>query len=74
MKKSAYRRIALAMLTLIILFTTIIPSYAETYVYKKGDSSAEIAEIQAALKKLGFFSEVCTGYFGEVTQGAVLKF
>ena len=74
MKKYAYRRIALAMLTLIILFMTVIPSYADTYVYKRGDSSAEVAEIQAALKKLGFFDEVCTGYFGEVTEGAVLKF
>jgi len=74
LKKSAYKRIALAMLTLIILFITVIPSYADTSVYKRGDSSAEIAEIQAALKKLGFFDEVCTGYFGEVTEGAVLKF
>lgn len=43
-------------------------------VFKKGDSSPEIAKIQAALKDLGLFDEKCTGYFGDVTKAAVMKF
>ncbi|MDD4503830.1 MAG: LysM peptidoglycan-binding domain-containing protein, partial [Clostridiaceae bacterium] len=69
-----YRRTFLAVLSLIIFFIMAIPSYADTNVFKRGDKSTEIVTAQAALKKLGYFDEVCTGYFGEVTEAAVIRF
>lgn len=74
MKNNIYRRTFLAVLSITIFFLMAIPSYADTNVFKKGDKSKEIAAAQEALKKLGYFDEVCTGYFGEVTENAVLKF
>ncbi len=69
-----FKRAFLITLSLTLFLTVIIPTYADSASFKKGDSSPVIAEAQEALKKLGFFNEVCTGYFGEVTYDAVLKF
>ena len=74
MEINTCRRTALAILSLVVFFIMAIPTYADTAVLKKGDKSPEVAEVQAALKKLGFFDEVCTGYFGVVTEASVLKF
>jgi peptidoglycan hydrolase-like protein with peptidoglycan-binding domain/3D (Asp-Asp-Asp) domain-containing protein len=38
------------------------------------DSGPEIAELQRFLKKLGFFEDEITGYFGSETHAAVQKF
>lgn len=73
-KNNTYRRIAFVILSLVLFFIMAIPSYADANIFKKGDQSSEIVTAQAALKKLGFFNEVCTGYFGEVTEAAVIKF
>ena len=67
------KRAFLITLSLALLFSTIITANADA-VFKKGDKSPEIAKAQAALKELGFFNEVCTGYFGDVTEAAVVKF
>lgn len=42
--------------------------------YKVGDSDDEIVEVQTQLKKLGYYDAEVTGYFGEVTEEAVLAF
>ena len=68
------KRTTLAVLALVLLFIMTIPAYADSAVLKRGDKSQVIAEVQAALQKLGYFDEVCTGYFGEVTEAAVIKF
>lgn len=73
MNNTIKKRAFLITLALALFFTMFIPAYADS-VFKRGDKSDEIAKAQAALKKLGFFDEVCTGYFGEVTEAAVLKF
>lgn len=73
-KNNTYRKIAFVILSLVLFFIMAIPSYADANIFKKGDQSSEIVTAQAALKKLGFFNEVCTGYFGEVTEAAVIKF
>jgi peptidoglycan hydrolase-like protein with peptidoglycan-binding domain/3D (Asp-Asp-Asp) domain-containing protein len=39
-----------------------------------GDTSAEVAAIQFALKKLGYFDHDITDYFGDVTKEALSKF
>ncbi|MHB1394778.1 MAG: LysM peptidoglycan-binding domain-containing protein [Clostridia bacterium] len=74
MKINTLKRAFLITLSLALFFSMTIPANADTSSFKRGDKSDEIAKAQAALKKLGFFDEVCTGYFGEVTEGAVLKF
>jgi LysM repeat protein len=74
MKNNTLKRAILIALTFALFFSMTILTYADTSSFKRGDKSDEIAKAQAALKKLGFFDEVCTGYFGEVTEGAVLKF
>ncbi len=74
MKTNTLKRAFLITLSLVLFFSMTIPAYANVSSFKKGDKSDEIAKAQAALKKLGFFDEVCTGYFGEVTEDAVLKF
>jgi LysM repeat protein len=59
-------------LALFAVFANI--AYADGNVYKKGERSMEIAEIQKALKELKLFDEEATGYFGDVTEAAVKKF
>jgi LysM repeat protein len=59
-------------LVFVAAFTNI--TYADVNVYKKGERSNDIAEIQKALKALKLFDEEATGYFGDVTEKAVKKF
>lgn len=74
METSALRRTTVIILALAAFFIMAIPTFADTVVLEKGDQSSEIAEVQAALKKLGYFNADCTGYFGDITEAAVLKF
>lgn len=74
MLRLPYRRTTLTLLTILMISIITIPVYADSNIFKKGDKSPEIVEVQAALKKLGFFNEDCTGYFGDVTEAAVIKF
>ncbi len=69
-----YKRAFSIAFAIIIFSASSITSYADSNVFKKGDQSPEITSAQAALKKLGFFDDVCTGYFGVITEGAVVKF
>ena len=73
MKSNTFKKAFLITLSMALFFSMAVPAYADA-VFKRGDKSPEIAKAQAALKKLGFFDEVCTGYFGEVTETAVLEF
>ncbi len=72
--KNWSRPYSLVVLTLLITIALSVPVFADSIVFEKGDSSPTIAEAQAALKKLGFFNESCTGYFGDVTEKAVVQF
>lgn len=74
MKNISVRPFTLVLFTLLVSIILITPVFAGGVVFEKGDSSQTIAEAQAALKKLGFFDESCTGYFGEVTEKAVIQF
>ena len=74
MKDNTIKRAFLITLSLALFFSMAVPAYADGAAFKKGDKSPAIAEAQAALKKLGFFNESCTGYFGEVTYNAVREF
>ncbi|HWR60578.1 MAG TPA: LysM peptidoglycan-binding domain-containing protein [Clostridia bacterium] len=74
MLRSLLKRTAPAVLSLFLFLIMTIPAYADSEVLKKGDNSPVVAEVQAALKKLGFFNEECTGYFGKVTDASVREF
>lgn len=47
--------------------------YSEA-VLKLGDENEEVTKLQKRLKELGFFAGEATGFFGSVTQQAVLAF
>lgn len=64
--------ISALILALVLVYTN--PVFADGSLYKKGESSNDIAKIQQALKDLKLFDEVVTGYFGNVTEQAVKRF
>jgi LysM repeat protein len=74
MFRNLFKRTAPAVLFLLFFMVITVPVYAESDVFKRGDRSPVVAEVQAALKELGFFNDECTGYFGEVTEKAVREF
>lgn len=39
-----------------------------------GESGEDVKTLQQQLKKLKYFNEECTGYYGEITKNAVIKF
>ena len=41
---------------------------------KRGDQGALVEALQERLRDLGYFSESITGFFGEVTESAVIRF
>jgi peptidoglycan hydrolase-like protein with peptidoglycan-binding domain len=42
--------------------------------YKQGVQAEEVKQIQTQLKKLGYFNNEITGYYGEVTKEAVIAY
>jgi peptidoglycan hydrolase-like protein with peptidoglycan-binding domain len=61
------------------LVLTIVPvqsafAYSEGTVLKQGLRNSHISELQQDLKDLGFMSIEPTGYFGNITKNAVVKF
>lgn len=61
----------LAFVLMLVFFTTS-SVYAD--VLKQGKSGQEVKKVQTQLKKLGYFNDEITGYFGTVTENAVKKF
>lgn len=47
---------------------------AEEILFRRGDSSDQVRELQARLAQLGFFAAKPTGFFGDVTLGSVSEF
>lgn len=43
-------------------------------ILKLGDRGPEVKAIQTRLQELGYFNATATGYFGPITQGAVIRF
>lgn len=74
MKKYFIKSTVIMIMIFAILAACTNIAYADNNYYKKGERSAEIAEIQKALKELKLFDEEATGYFGAVTEEAVKKF
>ncbi|MEM9216315.1 MAG: peptidoglycan-binding protein [Cyanobacteria bacterium P01_F01_bin.150] len=51
-----------------LLISQAIPEIQE------GDSGPQVRALQERLKELGYFNESITGYFGEITEAAVIQF
>ncbi|MFZ5351650.1 MAG: peptidoglycan-binding domain-containing protein [Bacillota bacterium] len=67
------QRIIITLLVAVFLLTSLTVVYADG-ILKKGDRGDEVTKLQSFLKEQGFFDEEATGYFGEVTEAAVMAF
>ncbi|HEY9653396.1 MAG TPA: peptidoglycan-binding protein, partial [Coleofasciculaceae cyanobacterium] len=51
---------------------TVVPE--STVTLQKGDRSTQVSTLQKKLQAAGYFNGPITGYYGSLTQGAVMKF
>lgn len=56
------------------LISNLISTGNDVELLKYGMGGTEVGDLQNDLKVLGYFHEECTGYFGEITQAAVMEF
>lgn len=66
--------IVLTILTLIIVSALLTNNTTQQTISQVGSSGAEVTAIQERLKERGLFNAGVTGYYGEQTRTAVLKF
>lgn len=66
--------IVLTALTLLAVASLITKDDSQTVLSQIGSSGAEVRAIQEKLKERGLFTVGVTGYYGEQTKNAVLKF
>lgn len=66
--------IVLTALTLLIVTSLIFSNETQPAISQVGSSGAEVRAIQEKLKERGLFTVGVTGYYGEQTRQAVLKF
>lgn len=66
--------IVLTILTLVTVSALITNSDSRQTISQVGSSGAEVTAIQEKLKERGLFNAGVTGYYGEQTRAAVLKF
>lgn len=69
-----YLYIALTFLLLAAVLTQGSEAIAATSVLKQGMSGKEVLTLQQNLKKLGYFKQTPTQYFGDATKAAVIQF
>ncbi len=74
MKKTLLKKLFIFTLVLAVFFSLGCGVYASSTTLKKGDKSDEVKSMQEMLKKLSYFNEDCTGYFGSITEDAVKAF
>ena len=68
-----FRFSCLSLLTILSILGIVKDACANTLI-KKGASGAEVNNIQSRLRKLGYFPEKPSGFFGKLTEEAVKKF
>lgn len=61
-------------LIMVLMFSFLMTSISFADTLKTGSTGQQVKDIQLKLKKLGFFSDKATGYFGSKTKAAVIKF
>ncbi|HAG85695.1 MAG TPA: hypothetical protein DCL61_32300 [Cyanobacteria bacterium UBA12227] len=73
LKRSTHARIYwLSFVTILSIFGMAGEALAE--IFRQGDSGVEVTEIQKRLQELNYFNRQPTGYFGQVTEDAVIRF
>lgn len=72
-KRSRYARMHLLSL-LVILSILGMADEGIAQTIRQGNRGAEVTEVQQRLRELGYFNQQPTGYFGEITQQAVMRF
>lgn len=65
--------------SLLLLLIALVPAQinfaqSDAVTLKKGMSGFEVSKLQKDLKTLGFFNSNPTGYFGDITETAVINF
>ena len=70
------RKLLVSFFTILVLaFLSVQPTFAYSNVtLKSGMNSSTVSKLQKDLKTLGFMSISPTGYFGDITKAAVIKF
>ncbi|HPT79438.1 MAG TPA: peptidoglycan-binding protein [Candidatus Atribacteria bacterium] len=74
MKKTIKIWAAVLILSLFISATAQAAPLLGSRALKYGMSGDDVKELQALLKRLGYFSASTTGYFGDITKQSVLNF
>lgn len=62
----------LSLVTILSIFGIAGQALAETI--RQGDSGQEVTEVQQRLQELNYFNQQPTGYFGQITEEAVIRF
>lgn len=71
-KRILTKAVVLAVLGTILLFSSAVQ--AKGILLKQGMQGGQVSTVQNRLKDLGYFNQSTTGYFGEITKSAVMKF
>ncbi|MBE9128482.1 peptidoglycan-binding protein [Coleofasciculus sp. LEGE 07092] len=67
--------VRLYLLTLVVIFGIFgIAGEALAQTIRQGSRGSDVTEVQQRLRELGYFKEQPTGYFGEITEDAVIGF
>lgn len=71
-----YRRVLYSLMPVAIAISVLASAMPSWSVLRYGNRSSEVTQVQNQLKNLGYFpkSTRATGYFGQVTRNAVIKF
>ncbi len=67
-------RTAVHLLSLTVALSVLGMARQAAAAVQQGDRGSEVTALQQRLKELGYFNTNVTGYFGSVTQRAVVKF
>lgn len=69
-----HRGAVACMLSLVLLSVPVGTGVsAASNLLQKGMSGEQVVQLQKDLKRLGYFDEECTGYYGDVTKQAVMN-
>ncbi len=74
MKRNTLTILIVALITSFVAVSLPLRTYASSVVLKKGMDGANVEILQDELRRLGFFNLDPTGYYGDITEIAVINF
>jgi len=66
--------VLLASILISITFIQPVYAYSDGAILKSGTRSSDVYELQRDLASLGYFQSTPTGYFGNITESALIRF